>query len=435
MMRNRNGTATKMEERWFYSYVPNGISGGATSPLIPVFVTEGLCGNVAQVGMISSASSITSVPSSILWGNLSDRLKLRKVFILIGFAGMSISLFLMALSLTIEQYFFFNILMGFLATASAPVGVVLVVESAKGGRVAEKLGIFSKIGGWGWVFGLVLGAVWLHFVLLHVPPPDSLRSLFIVASLLSLLSLLLAFKWIREPEFKRKSVEELVKVHLTHLRVNERGSFLPLRLHYIKVSHITKKKRKPFGKNLVLYFVTTFFIFSGFITFYAVFPVFLLKEGNMSVIEVFLIYLASSLTSALTYSPAGRWVDRFGNRELQFAAIGARVFLFPAFALIPIVTNSHFFLLLSFLLMHIILGFCWGIISIAGNATVYEFSHAETRGFALGVYSAVIGVGSIIGALFAGLIASYFGFLVTFLFSGLLISIGLLVFSKTRSSD
>lgn len=426
----------KNDEKWFYSFVPNGISGGATSTLIPIFAAETLGGNVAQVGLISSASSAASVPSSVLWGNLSDKLKLRKCFVLIGFAGMSLSLLLMALSLTIEQYFLFNLLMGVLATASAPVGVVLVVESARGERVAEKIGIFSKVGGWGWVFGLVLGAIWLHFIILQVPPSESLRSLFVLGSLLSVLSLFLALRWIEEPRFKRRSVEGLVRVHSAHLRVHERGSFLPSRLHYLRFAHIRKKKRrKPLGKDLQTYFVATLFIFAGFITFYAVFPVFLIDEGRMNVSEVFIIYLASSATAALTYSPAGRWIDRFGNRRLQSVAIGVRIFLFPFFALVPLAVKSHVGILVVFLLMHVVAGLCWGIISIAGNVTVCEFSSPENRGFALGTYSAVIGIGSIVGGMVSGIVANYCGFLAAFVISGVLIASGLLIFSRTGVSE
>jgi len=59
-------------DRWYYSFLPFNVAGGSTSPLIPLFITEGLAGNVAQVGIISAISSLASVPANIIWGNLSE---------------------------------------------------------------------------------------------------------------------------------------------------------------------------------------------------------------------------------------------------------------------------------------------------------------------------------------------------------------------------
>ena len=96
-------------DRWYYSFLPFNVAGGSTSPLIPLFVTEGLAGNVAQVGIISAISSLASVPANIIWGNLSDTLKKRKIFVLIGFIGLAIPLLLMGLSTDIQTYYLTSI--------------------------------------------------------------------------------------------------------------------------------------------------------------------------------------------------------------------------------------------------------------------------------------------------------------------------------------
>ena len=73
----RDGQGKANDEKWYYSFLPNNMAGGSTSPLIPLFLTEGLGGTVAQVGLLSAISSMASVPSNILWGNLSDAVKKR----------------------------------------------------------------------------------------------------------------------------------------------------------------------------------------------------------------------------------------------------------------------------------------------------------------------------------------------------------------------
>ncbi|WP_061951338.1 hypothetical protein [Acidiplasma cupricumulans] len=54
-------------------------------PLIPLFIVVYLHSNVVFVGLVTSISSMASVPALIMWGDLSDKFKKRKIFILIGF--------------------------------------------------------------------------------------------------------------------------------------------------------------------------------------------------------------------------------------------------------------------------------------------------------------------------------------------------------------
>jgi len=62
------GQGSDNEEKWYYSFLPNNMAGGATSPLIPLFASQVLGGTLTQVGLISTVSSLASVPSNILWG-------------------------------------------------------------------------------------------------------------------------------------------------------------------------------------------------------------------------------------------------------------------------------------------------------------------------------------------------------------------------------
>ena len=137
---------------------------GQHLPLIPLFVTEGLGGNVAQVGIISAISSLASVPANIIWGNLSDTLKRRKVFVLIGFIGLAIPLLLMGLSTDIATYYLANFILGAISAAAAPVGTVLVLESFDKKEWGKRLGDFSKVGGIGWLLGLTIGTIWLNIM-------------------------------------------------------------------------------------------------------------------------------------------------------------------------------------------------------------------------------------------------------------------------------
>jgi MFS family permease len=416
----------KGDEKWYYTFLPYNISGGSTSPLIPLFVTQGLKGTIAEVGIVSALSSVASVPASIVWGNLSDTTGKRRIFVLIGFLGMALAMIMMGLSMTMSQYYMANLILGMLASAAAPVGTVLVLESFEKHEWAKRLGDFSKVGGIGWVIGLVLGTIWLQFL----APDDgaiTMRALFILAGALSLVSLFLGLKWIPEP--KERVDRESLDKHVLSVPVNiiERARYLPQRM--VGILRISSKnlRMSNFPQNLRRYYLVIFLIFTGFLTFYVGLPIFLNSYVGLTSSEVFIIYLASSLTSALIYGPAGRWVSRIGGKRIQMISIAIRIVTIPTFFLVTLLPMPVISQMIVFSALHSIMGFCWANIAVSGNALVSNMSYKDFRTQALGMYSAIQGVAAILGCLIGGYVANYFGYLETFLLAIVFIITGLVL--------
>lgn len=416
----------KGDEKWYYTFLPYNISGGSTSPLIPLFVTQGLRGTIAEVGIVSALSSVASVPASIVWGNLSDTTGKRRIFVLIGFLGMALAMIMMGLSMTMNQYYMANLILGMLASAAAPVGTVLVLESFEKHEWAKRLGDFSKVGGIGWVIGLVLGTIWLQFL----APDDgaiTMRALFILAGALSLVSLFLGLKWIPEP--KERVDRESLDKHVLSVPVNiiERARYLPQRM--VGILRISSKNlhMSNFPQNLRRYYLVIFLIFTGFMTFYVGLPIFLNSYVGLTSSEVFIIYLASSLTSALIYGPAGRWVSRIGGKRIQMISIAIRIVTIPTFFLVTLFPMPVISQMIVFGALHSIMGFCWANIAVAGNSLVSNMSYKDFRTQALGMYSAIQGVAAILGCLIGGYVANYFGYLETFLLAIVFIITGLVL--------
>ncbi len=403
----------RKEDRWYYSFLPFNVAGGSTSPLIPLFVTEGLGGNVAQVGIISAISSLASVPANIIWGNLSDTLKRRKVFVLIGFIGLAIPLLLMGLSTDIATYYLANFILGAISAAAAPVGTVLVLESFDKKEWGKRLGDFSKVGGIGWLLGLTIGTIWLN-VMSGDSTIMAMRMLFVAAAFLALLSVVLAWKWVKEPKAKieRKDLANVVKIPMISF---ERGRYTPTRvLHVIKISAKNLNPRN-FPRNLKTYYVVMFLAFTGFLTFYVGLPIFLSQQLGLSISEVFVVYVASSTVSAITYSQAGKWSYRIGSKRLQQISFAGRIILFPSMFLVTGLNLDLMSMLLVLCVMHAMIGFCWANLSVAANILVSNMSYCDFRTESLGMYCSIQGIASIIGSLLGGFIANYFGYFDTFL--------------------
>jgi MFS family permease len=427
------GERKASDEKWYYSFLPNNMAGGSTSPLIPLFLTEGLGGTVAQVGLLSAISSVAAVPSNILWGNLSDAVKKRRAFVLIGFAGMAVALLMMALSVNFYQYMMANFMLGLLSTAAAPVGTVLILESFKKEEWAKRLGDFSKVGGIGWVVGLILGTIWLSAFSGMADPALAMRALFILAAGLAFLSMLLALKWVPEPEEKVDRAEINSTLSKVPLFTFERARYMPQRIvHVLKIS-TENLKIENFPKDLRRYYVFTFVIFTGFLTFYVALPIYLKQYVGMSSADVFIIYVASSAVSAITYSQAGKWATRFGSKRLQAGAIIGRVFLFPAFFLVTLLNLPFGLLLVVFCVLHGLLGFCWANISVAGSHIVSNICKQDCRAESTGMYNAMQGTATVAGALIGGFIAQYLGYEAVFFTSSIFLVAGLVLLARINT--
>lgn len=416
----------KADDRWYSSFFPYNVAGGSTSPMIPLFVTEALKGTVAQVGLVSAISSIASVPANIIWGNLSDTTKKRKVFVLIGFFGLALALFLMGMSMDMGTYYFANFVLGAIAAAAAPVGTVLVLESFAKEEWAKRLGDFSKVTGMGWVAGLILGTVWLQLADGAGAMVTAMRGLFILASALCVVSILLAIKWVPEPSKKieRKDLGEVSTAHVIHF---ERGRYAPMKV--VHIISIGAKNLNPanFPRNLKTYYVVTLLAFTGFLTFYVGFPIFLSQQLGLSVSEVFIVYVASSLTSAFTYTLAGRWTSEQGGKRVQMLAFAGRIVLFPFVAVIGMFDLTLVPLLIVLCALHALIGFCWANLSVAGNTLVSNMAFKEHRTESLGAYNSIQGIGAILGSLIGGFVAVSFGYLPTFLVASGFVTAALLL--------
>ena len=418
-------------DRWYYSFLPNGIAGGATSTLIPLFALM-LGASAVEVGIIAASSSIASVPAFMLWGRASDRRGKRRAFVVLGFLGMAISLGLMAVSQGIPELYLANLLLGALTSASV-VGTVLIMETSDRNEWPNRLAFFSQIGSVGFIVGLAIGAFWLAGFSVAWGSAGSMRALFLAGSFLALLSALMAWRWISDPEtgIQRSTVN--LSEHM--FVAVERVKYLPLKLiHYIDFSN-HKAKGHAASRTLRSYYVCVILLFSGFTAFYAMFPIFLAGPFGLDGSQVFAVFIASNVVSAAIYSKVGRWISRLGARKAQIAGATARIVLFPTFLSLiwlPIGLPAAF---VAALAVHGLIGASWAVINVSGSTIVSRLAPKEGRAQTFGLYNAVQGVGSIAGPLLGGFVTELFGYEGGFATSSVLILSGVLLLATLKIEE
>ena len=362
-------------------------------------------------------------------GNISDTIKKRRIFVLIGFGGLALALLMMGLATTMNGYLFANFMLGLLSTAAAPVGTVLILESFKNTEWAQRLGDFSRVGGIGWVCGLILGMIWLAF-LSDGRGEFTMRALFLVGAALSTLSMVLAYKWVPEPEEKIDRRDINSSLLQIPLMIAERARYLPQRIIYVLRVSSKNFKLENFPSNLRLFYTFTLVTFVGYQSFFIAFPIFLNSYVGPSSSEVFLIYVAFSLASALTYSQAGRRATDLGSRRVLAGSITGRIFLFPAMFAVTLFSLGRVEMLIVFCILHALMGFSWANISVSGSHILAETCYSEYRAESTGLYNSMQGVATIVGAMVGGFVGQFMGYQALFTISSIFLVLGLILLSK-----
>jgi MFS family permease len=393
------------ESKWLYAYLPQGISGGATSTLILLFAYA-LGGNLVNVGIIAAATSIASVPAFMLWGGLSDRFELRKPFLLIGFVGSGVALVAMAASRTMSEFYIANLLAGCLGAASGPAGTVLLMETSDRKDWPGRLAIVSRITAAGWTVGLAFAASWLAINGGFMGGPlSSMRALFLVGAGMSFFAGLIVL--IAAPMTSRHLDRTSVTVADSNLRV-ERGRYLPLRVMNFVGPQDVGHLRMP--KSFRVFLACVFLWFAGFTAFYSFFPIFLTQVYGLGSSQIFAIYIASQVASIAVYPRVADWVSARGSGTMQVYGSLGRSVLFGSFFILGL-TGIHDLARLGLVVgLHAGVGACWAVINVAGSTLASRLAPQARRARALGAFNAVQGFGSILGPLAGGFAAGFLGY-------------------------
>jgi MFS family permease len=338
----------------------------------------------------------------------------------------------MGLSVGLFEYFVANFLFGLLAAAVAPVGTVLVLETFPKTEWGRRLGDFSKVSGIGWVIGLVLGIIWL-MVFDGNDQEMSMRALFLLSAGLCLIATFLALRWVPEPREKidrnQVSPEDIDHIFISRI---EKARYLPQKIVYTMEVSAKNLRWKNFPQNLKRYYAVIFLAFSGFLSFYVALPIFLSAYIGLSNPEVFIVYLASSITSALTYGFMGRQIEKKGGKRIQMACFAARIVIFPSFFLVTMLSLGSSELFIVLLVLHAGAGLCWAGLSVAGHAIVGKLAYKNFRTQSLGMYNAVQGTATIIGSLVGGFVASLLGYEELFIMASVFIGAALVLLAMTN---
>lgn len=400
---------------------------GTSSILIPLMLAEVLGRSVRDLGILSSLVSLVGVVGSLVWGRLSDAAHRRKLFVVLSFAALSIGFAGLAFVHSFGTLLVVNMALNFFWVANAAVTVLIVIENQDHAAWESKIGHLNQIGAFGWVGGLLLGSAGLavlnHFVL----ETTALRLLSLILAVGASGATVLALVFVprTRPRFTRRRFRGAV-VALGNFLV-EQARFGPFHLyHRFAPRNLPTMLWGPEGlrHETKLFLLATLLVFTGLGFFAVPLPLLLYEHFNLPSSMVFLYFMVQHVAVVGAYPLASRRIMRWGNKNVQIAALLVRMVLFTATSVFLSASStapSAPMLVVFFLLI----GGSWSYFQLSGVALVSRLAKPENRGKALGLYNAIAGVGAILAGVAAGFIVEGMGYQATFAVAAVLLVIAL----------
>ncbi len=369
----------------------NDISSEMIYPIIPLFLKNVLGAPVAVIGLIEGVAESTASLLKLLSGWISDRLKKRKIFVIIGYSLSGISKILIGLAQSWPFVLFARFIDRFGKGTRVSARDALILESIAPEERGRAFGLHRALDSLGAVIGPIIALIMVAIF------ADNFRVVFFWAFIPSLIGVIVLIIFVREK--KKTSFSEVVP---------------------------EKNKAK---ENLKINWRELDPRFKNFLIITAIFSL-----GNSS--DAFLILRAQNLGFALTLTvatyvlynlcyaafsyPAGILSDKIGAKKI----LGASFFLFALVYLVFGLTNSSWLVWVLFAFYGVYMALSDGI----SRAYIAQTVAPEKSATAFGAQQMVLGLGVLVASSVAGLLWNFLAPSYVFIFGSLMATIAGVMF-------
>jgi MFS family permease len=417
------GTQSKSDQKWLWIFVPINAAIGGFSTLLPLYIID-IGGTVIDVGNIVSAYSLALIPSSILWGFAVDRKEKRKPFVTYGYLGITVLLVAGFFLTDIPSLLVLYVCYAGISTVASPAVSILLMESSPKKELSMTFAKYSSLTLLGTALGTIPGAFWTNYL--------PLRAYFLLCAIFSGISVVLAARYLAEPEFpfERKAVALSQESFVTKLRTVTMIFITIPSLEDIK--SFGKMMRSVFTRHLPLLYLSFFLFFTASNLFFTSYTPFL-KSRQMDDSGVFIIFTTLYILQAAIYPITGRACGRFGEDHVAVSALWLRTGGILA-ALTTVLLMLHNSTLITASIVSIaVIGTSFAFFNTSSSVLLFRTLPHGKQGELLGIYSALTGIAAFAGAIMSGYLSYNLGYALTFVATALLyVSCALVLRSAVR---
>lgn len=327
------------------------------SGMLPSFIVTELGASKALLGGIEGSAELVSYAFRLVSGSLSDKLRRRKIFILIGY-GLS----------TISKPFFsvsFNWIDVLIVRISDRIGKgvrtaprdALISDSVTETTSGKAFGIHRTLDQTGAIAGPIAGYALLQFF--------DVRDIFILSLIPGIIAIIILIFFVKEV-IGKDTTKGIPKNFLYLLQQNRQFTILLL--------------------------ITGIFALGAYN-----FSFILLKSSDLGVVEssIPLVYAAINITHTAVGIPSGIIADRIGKEKVLILGYG--ILLVSSFLMVILSGNFLYAFVIA-----LIYGIYVGITETVQRAVLPKYVGSDLRGTAYGLYNLVIGVGFFVGNIVFG---------------------------------
>jgi len=374
---------------------------GMMIPMMPLYITELPAGAdldiVIKSALVFAVFGLFSVASYPVMGRLSDRIDMRKPFVLAGLIGFTVLAVASAMVATFEQLLVIRAAQGIMVGAMAPSVLAMLTHVSTSDNRGRSMGIYSSIRGIGPALGsgaggLIAGAWGFDYG-------------FYVCAVLGLVSIAFVSLFVGETHETSESYETSESCESRESR--ETSSTIVDGRDCDPESEIKLLAYAAFTTMLALMIVATML------------PAYKLQlDASVGGLG---ISIAAHLSARLIFqTPVGILSDRFGRRRIMVGGLCGTALLLTGMA--------HATTAIQLPLMMFAAGVTSAAVTVPALASGADLASPGMVGQQMSLFPMASGIGMVVGPLLAGFAAAYLGFAAPFyICSGLMLVVGVLI--------
>lgn len=351
-------------------------------PILPLFY-DSLGINKTFIGLIEGFAESFSSFMKVISGYISDKIRKRKFFIVIGYMIPAFAKPFYLLASNWLHIFAVRFIERSGKGFRDPPRDALIAASSEKKDFGLAFGFQRMMDTFGAVAGVLALSIFLYFM------PNTLRPIFLIAFVPGLISFIVAGTKVKE---EKKSEKHKMKIEF--------------------------KKTKHLPKIYLFFLIPTFIFAIGNMSY----AFFILQAENLglNIALIPIIYLVYTITYAVTAIPAGRIADKIG--KIQTITIGNLFFL--AACLLYIFQIPPYFIWVVFVLYGLFFAFNVGVSKAFITTVVPSQLHAT----ALGLHNFIIGICALPASFLVGFLWENFDTQIAFGYSAILAGISTLLY-------
>ena len=372
--RQKNSTKINLRPLYIRSIV-NSLSIGTVNPFLGAYAVK-LGASSSEMGWFQSSTNLSNNVMQVFWGRLSDRLKRRIPFIILGsliVSGLWIPIIFVTSASQLIILLAIQALLGSMATPAWTALIGDLVPSFKLGRANATINLWASIGS-------LIATLSSGIIMIAIG--GTLQEMFLVpltvATICGVTSSLIMFKLKEKKNNEKLNLKEHFASKILGLDVLARARKMPYFIKYCYVEGIFQ-----------------FFMSIS----WPLFSITQIRILKASMLQIALLSVVQSFVTIIFQGWAGRLADNVGRKPLLVFFRFSLVTVPIAYVLSPDINTL------------IVVGAFWGLAQALGqvSATAYllDVSPEEYRGSFTALFNLVVGVITFFGSLIGGYLSDY----------------------------